>query len=149
MSVRERLEMHRKNEPCNSCHKLMDPIGFSLETFDAVGATRSKDAGLSVDATGRMFDGSKLDGPVSLRNAVLSHSDAFLRTFTENLLAYGLGRVVSYRDMPAVREVDRKAAKDGHRFTSFILAIVNSEPFQMRTGEEAAAATDTTAATKH
>ena len=97
-SVREKMEQHRRNEPCRSCHQLMDPIGLALENFDAVGPWRAKDAGLPVDAAGKMFDGTKLDGPVSLRQAILAHSDAFLQTFTENMLAYALGRVVDYSD---------------------------------------------------
>jgi len=131
-SVREKMEQHRKNEPCRSCHQLMDPIGLALENFDAVGAWRAKDAGLPVDAVGKMFDGTKLDGPVSLRQAILGHSDAFLQTFTENLLAYALGRVVDYRDEPMVRSIERSAARDGNRFSAFVLGIVNSMPFQMR-----------------
>ncbi len=89
----------------------MDPIGFSLENFDAVGAWRIKDSGFPVDASGKMYDGTKLDGPVSLRQAILSHSDAFLGTFSQNLLAYALGRVVDYRDMPAVRAIERMQLK--------------------------------------
>ena len=149
VSVRERLEQHRKNQPCAGCHQLMDPIGFSLESFDAVGASRIKDNGFAVDASGQMFDGSKLDGPVSLRRAILSHSDAFLRTFTGNFLAYALGRVVDDGDMPTVRSIDRQAAEQGNRFTAFVLAIVNSRPFQMRTAEEASPATGAVEATKH
>ena len=131
-SVREKMEQHRKNEPCRSCHQLMDPIGLALENFDAVGAWRTKDAGLPVDANGKMFDGTKLDGPVSLRQAILGHSDAFIQTFTENLLAYALGRVVDYRDEPMVRSIESGAARDGSRFSAFVLGIVNSMPFQMR-----------------
>ena len=97
LSVRERMEEHRANPACASCHKLMDPIGFALENFDAVGVWRTRDSGFLIDAAGQMFDGAKLNGPVSLRQALLSHSDAFLSTFTENLLAYGLGRVMTAR----------------------------------------------------
>jgi hypothetical protein len=137
LSVREKMEQHRKNEPCHSCHQLMDPIGLALENFDAVGAWRGKDAGLPVDANGKMFDGTRLDGPVSLRNAILGHSDAFLQTFTENLLAYALGRVVDYRDEPMVRSIERGAAQDDNRFSAFVLGIVNSMPFQMRRADAA------------
>ncbi|MGI8743429.1 MAG: DUF1592 domain-containing protein [Bryobacteraceae bacterium] len=132
MPVRERTEEHRKNPVCAACHKMMDPIGFSLENFDAVGVWRTNDSGFRVDATGQMYDGTKLDGPASVRRAVLNHSDAFIGTFTENLLAYGLGRVIDYRDMPFVRGIERDAAKNGNRFSSFILAITKSIPFQMR-----------------
>ncbi len=135
-SVRERLEEHRKNPACAGCHALMDPIGFSLENFDAVGVWRTNDSGYRIDASGRMFDGVRLDGPVSLREAILNHSDAFIATFTENLLAYGLGRVPEYYDMPAVRAIAREAAKNNNRFSSFILGVVKSAPFQLRRAEE-------------
>ena len=138
-SVRERMEQHRKNEPCHSCHQLMDPIGFSLENFDAVGSWRTNDSAQPVDADGKMFDGTKLNGPVSLRQAILKHSDVFVGTFTENLLAYGLGRVIDYRDMPFVREIEREAAKNDNHFSSFVMGIVKSVPFQMRRAEESAA----------
>jgi hypothetical protein len=134
-SVREKMEMHRKNEPCHSCHQLMDPIGLALENFDGIGQWRTLDSGLPVDASGKMFDGSALNGPVSLRNAIISHSDVFISTFTENLLAYGLGRVIDYREMPVVRSIERDAARDGNRFSSIVFAIVRSMPFQMRRAE--------------
>ena len=143
LSVRERMEQHRANPTCAGCHKLMDPIGFALENFDAVGVWRTNDSGFRIDPTGQMFDGAKLDGPASLRQAMLNHSDAFLGTFTENLLAYGLGRVLGLYDMPAVRAIERDAARNNNRFSSFVLGIVKSPPFQMRRAEEAEpAATD-------
>jgi len=89
-----------------------------------------------VDAAGKMFDGAKLDGPVSLRQAILNRSDAFLGTFAENLLSYGLGRVIDYRDMPFVRGIEREAARNNNRFSSFILGVVKSPSFQMRRVEE-------------
>ena len=144
-SVREKMEMHRKNEPCHSCHQLMDPIGLALENFDGIGSWRAKDGGIPVDASGRMFDGAKLDGPVSLRKAILSHSDAFIGTFTENLLAYALGRVVDYRDMPMVRSIEQEAARNNDRFSSFVLGIVKSMPFRMRRAEGIDSPTDTAA----
>ena len=134
-SVRDRLEDHRKNPACASCHKLMDPIGFALENFDAVGAWRTNDGEFRVDAAGQMYDGAKLQGPASLRRAILSHSDSFLRNFTENLLAFGLGRVPDYYDMPVVRSIDREAARNGNRFSSFVLGVVRSAPFQQRRAE--------------
>jgi hypothetical protein len=141
LSVRDRLEQHRKDPVCASCHKLMDPIGFALENFDATGVWRTNDSGFRIDPSGTMFDGAKLNGPVSLRQAVLSHSDAFLATFTENLLAYGLGRVPESFDMPVVRAIAREAERNGNRFSSFVFGIVNSPPFQMRRVEEAEANT--------
>jgi mono/diheme cytochrome c family protein len=138
LSVRERMEAHRKNANCAACHKLIDPIGFALENFDAVGAWRINDSGLPVDTKGQLFDGTKLDGPASLRQAILNHSDAFVGTFTENLLAYGLGRVIDYRDMPTVRSIELQAAREGNRFSSFILGIVNSASFQTSRAEGSA-----------
>jgi Protein of unknown function (DUF1592)/Protein of unknown function (DUF1588)/Protein of unknown function (DUF1587)/Protein of unknown function (DUF1595)/Protein of unknown function (DUF1585) len=135
LSVRQRLEEHRSNPACAGCHKMMDPIGFSLENFDAVGVWRTNDSGFRIDAAGQMFDGAKLDGPASLRQAILNHSDAFISTFTENLLAYGLGRVIDAPDMPTVRAIDRSAATRNNQFSSFVLAIVKSEPFQYRRAE--------------
>jgi hypothetical protein len=136
LSVRERMGQHRANEPCASCHKLMDPIGLALENFDAVGIWRKHDGGYAIDASGQMFDGSKLDGPVSLRRAILTHADAFIGTFTENLLAYGVGRVPESYDMPVVRAIEREAARNGNRFSSFIMGVVTSAPFQMRRAAE-------------
>ena len=132
LSVRERMEQHRASPACNSCHQIIDPIGMALENFDAVGAWRRTDSGFLIDPTGEMYDGTKLDGPVSLREAVLDRSEAFIRSFTENLLAYGLGRVVDYRDMPTVRAIQQDAAGNDNRFLTFIMGIVNSPPFQMR-----------------
>jgi mono/diheme cytochrome c family protein len=142
LSVRDRLEEHRANPVCAACHKMMDPIGFALENFDAVGVWRTNDSGFRIDPAGRMFDGAMLDGPASLRQALLNHSDAFLATLTENLLAYGLGRVLEYYDMPAVRSIGRDAADSNNRFSSFILGIVKSVPFQMRRTEPRASASD-------
>ena len=129
-SVRERLEAHRVNEPCRSCHQMMDPIGFALENFDGVGQWRTNELGLAIDARGTMFDGAKLDGPAGLRQAILNHSDSFVGGFTENLLAYGLGRVLEPSDMPVVRSIDHEAARNGNRFSSYIFGIVKSGPFQ-------------------
>lgn len=130
-SVREQMEQHRTQEPCASCHKLMDPIGFALENFDAVGSWRLRDGGSRVDAAGKLFDGSDLNGPASLRAAILKRQDVFLLTFTENLLAFALGRVLDHRDMPAVRAIAASAARQNNRFSAFVAGIANSVPFQM------------------
>lgn len=135
-TVRERMEQHRASAACASCHRMMDPIGLSLENYDAVGVWREKDSGAPVDASGKMYDGAKLDGPESLRAAILSHSDAYLHNFAENLMSYATGRVLDYRDMPAVRIVEHTAAKNENRFSSFVLGVVKSVPFQMRRAEE-------------
>jgi hypothetical protein len=135
-SVRQRMEEHRTNPVCASCHKIMDPIGFSLENFDLIGKWRTTDSGFPIDATGALVDGTKLDGPASLRQALLSRSDRFVSTLTEKLMIYALGRGLKYTDMPAVRlvtrEATREAAKNDPRFSSLILGIVKSGPFQMR-----------------
>src|SRR5262249_21697251 len=132
LTVRERMELHRANPACASCHRIMDPIGLSLENFDAIGVWRIREGATKIDPTGEMYDGTKLDGPVSLRQAITKRSDAFLGTFTENLLTYGLGRVLDYRDMTAVRQITREAARADNRFSAFVLSVVKSAPFTMR-----------------
>ena len=131
-SLRQRMEEHRKNPTCAACHKIMDPIGFSLDNFDLIGTWRSVDGSDPIDATGQLVDGTKLDGPASLRNALLSRSDVFVRTLTEKLLTYATGRALKYYDMPVVRSIARDAAKDDDRFSALVQGIVKSEPFQMR-----------------
>jgi hypothetical protein len=126
------MEQHRKNPVCASCHKIMDPIGFSLENFDLTGKWRSLDGGKAIDATSQLVDGTPLNGPASLRQAILSRSDVFVRTMTEKLMTYGVGRGLKYYDMPAVRSIARDAARNDDRYSSLILGIVKSEPFQMK-----------------
>jgi Protein of unknown function (DUF1592)/Protein of unknown function (DUF1588)/Protein of unknown function (DUF1587)/Protein of unknown function (DUF1585)/Protein of unknown function (DUF1595) len=137
VSVRARLEEHRKNPVCAACHTKMDPIGFALENFDGTGVWRTKDGLDPIDTTGHMVDGTPIDGPVSLRNALLARSDVFNRNFTQKLLTYALGRGVEYYDMPAVRAIDRNAARENNRFSAIILGIVKSVPFQMRRADSA------------
>jgi len=137
LPVRERLAEHRANAACASCHKMMDPIGLSLENFNAIGLWRTVDSGTPIDPTGELFDGTRLDGPVSLRNAILARRDAYVASFSENLLAYGLGRLVDYRDMPAVRAIVRDAGQADNRFSAFVLGVVRSLPFEMRRADEA------------
>jgi Protein of unknown function (DUF1592)/Protein of unknown function (DUF1588)/Protein of unknown function (DUF1585)/Protein of unknown function (DUF1587)/Protein of unknown function (DUF1595) len=132
-SLRERLEQHRAKPVCASCHRIMDPLGFSLENFDFVGRWRDTDGPSPVDASGQLVDGTKLDGPASLRRALLARSDAFVTTATEKLLTYALGRAVRHSDMPAIRQIVRTTARDDYRFSSLVLGIVGSVPFQMRT----------------
>jgi len=138
LSMRERMDEHRANPVCASCHKIMDPIGFSLENFDAVGAWRDRDGGTlgpPIDASGQLLNGTKVDGPVTLRQALLKQPEIFVATLTEKLLTYGLGRGVTHYDMPVVRTIVREAARQNYRFSSLILGIVNSTPFQMRIKE--------------
>jgi hypothetical protein len=132
LSVRERMERHRDNPSCASCHKIMDPLGFALENFDAVGRWRLRDEGNTIDASGQLTDGTRVDGVVSLRQALLKRPDVFVGTLTEKLLTYALGRGLDYYDMPAVRAIVRQASADNSRFSSLVLGIVKSVPFQMR-----------------
>jgi hypothetical protein len=132
LSMRERMAEHRANPACAGCHKLMDPVGFSLENYDAVGRWRTAVDGKAIDASGGLPDGSKFDGVAGLEKALLSHPDAFAATFSEKLLTYALGRGVEAYDAPAVRAIVRQAQGEDLRFSSFILGIVNSTPFQMR-----------------
>jgi hypothetical protein len=131
-SLRHRLEAHRSNPTCASCHKIMDPIGFALENFDLVGTWRDVDGKTPVDSTGQLVDGTKLNGPADLRQALLSRSDAFVTNATEKLFTYALGRPVQYFDMPTVRSVVHHAAQNNYRFSSLILGVVSSDAFQMK-----------------
>jgi hypothetical protein len=135
LSTRERMEEHRKNPACTSCHRVIDPLGLALENFDVVGAWRIKDNGVGVDANGVLYDGTKLAGPADLRQALMNRSDAVIRNFTENLMAYALGRRIEYYDQPSIRAIVKKAVPGGNRFSSFVLGIVNSAAFQMSTAE--------------
>ena len=131
-SVREMLEQHRANPACASCHANMDPLGFSLENFDAIGQWRTKDGESPIDASGVLLDGTKVDGPAALRGALLQQKDQFVKAVTGKLLMYALGRELDYHDAPAIRAIVRAAAADDYRWSSTILAIVKSTPFQMR-----------------
>jgi hypothetical protein len=131
-SVRERMEQHRANPVCASCHRVMDPLGFALENFDAVGAWRTKDGGQPIDVSGQLADGTQVNGAVMLRQALLSKPDVLVTTLTEKLMTYGVGRGVGYADMPTVRTIVRDAAANNYRFSSLVLGIVSSKPFQMR-----------------
>jgi len=136
-TVRERMEEHRKNPACATCHRVMDPLGFSLDNFDAIGQWRSKEAGLPIDASGQLADGTKVNGVVDLRRALLLHPERFVGTMTEKLMTYALGRGLEYYDMPVVRAIARDAARDDYRFSSIVMGIVKSTPFQMRRAREA------------
>jgi hypothetical protein len=139
LTLRDQMTLHRKNEPCASCHKLMDPIGFALENFDADAKWRTKqggDGGTLIDASSELWDGTKINGPVALRQALLRYSPQFVRMITEKLMTYGLGRGVEYSDMPVIRSITREAEKNNNRFMSIVLGIVKSAPFQMRTRAE-------------
>jgi hypothetical protein len=130
LSVRERMEEHRRNPACMSCHRVIDPLGLALDNFDVTGKWRIKDNEVPIDATGDLYDGTKMIGPAGLRDALLKRQDAVLHSFTERLLTYALGRRLEPTDMPAVRSIVRNAARQGYRFSSFILGIVDSAAFQ-------------------
>jgi hypothetical protein len=131
-TLRERMEMHRASATCAGCHKVMDPLGFAMENFDAVGSWRTRDGGLPLDASGQLADGTKVDGVVALRRALVARSDVFVRTLTEKLMIYALGRGLQHYDMPVVRDIARKAEHQDFRFSAIIMGIVSSPPFQMR-----------------
>src|SRR4029077_10193134 len=132
LSVRARLAEHRANAACASCHNLMDPIGFSLENFDAIGRWRTLEDGLPIDATGGLPDGSKFVGIAGLEDGLVKRPDIFVGTLTEKLLTFALGRGVESYDAPAVRKIVRDAQSNNYRFSAIILGIVNSTPFTMR-----------------
>jgi Protein of unknown function (DUF1592)/Protein of unknown function (DUF1588)/Protein of unknown function (DUF1587)/Protein of unknown function (DUF1585)/Protein of unknown function (DUF1595) len=141
LTIRERMEEHRSNPACTSCHAVIDPIGLALENFDVTGAWRTRDGGAPVDASGELYDGTPIDGPLALRDALLRRSDAFLSTFTESLMTYALGRRVEYFDMPAVRAILREAGANDHRMSSYILGVVLSPPFRMSRADGPTSAT--------
>jgi hypothetical protein len=138
LSMRQRMEQHRANPVCASCHKIMDPLGFALENFDGIGKWRTTDANTPIDSSGALPDGTAFQGPAELRKVLLlKRRDQFVSTVTERLLTYALGRGVEYYDLPAVRTVMREAAPSEYRLSSLILGIVKSTPFQMmRRSEE-------------
>ncbi|MBL8138106.1 MAG: DUF1592 domain-containing protein [Acidobacteria bacterium] len=131
LSVRERMEQHRANPSCMSCHKVIDPLGLALENFDVTGAWRIKDNEVGVDPVGDLYDGTKLDGPAGLRSALMRHKDAVLLSFTEHLMTYALGRRVETYDMPTIRQIIRDAAANNYKVQSFVQGIVASQAFRM------------------
>lgn len=131
-SVRQRLEQHRENPSCHSCHNVLDPVGFALENFDLIGAWREMDGDSPVDASGTLVDGTPVNGPADLRAALLDKKDLFVSTFTEKLLVYALGRSLEYYDMPAVRAILRQSATQDQRFSAIVLALVQSPLFLQR-----------------
>jgi cytochrome c551/c552 len=136
-TVRERLEEHRRNPACATCHRVMDPLGFSLDNFDAIGQWRTKEAGLPIDASGQLADGTKINGIADLRAALLKRPERFVGTMTEKLMTYALGRGLEYYDMPVVRGIARDAGQNDYRFSSIVMGIVKSTEFQMKRSHEA------------
>jgi hypothetical protein len=133
-SVRQRLEAHRTDPKCASCHNVFDPVGFALENFNAIGAWRERDGDSEIDASGTLMDGTKVVGPESLNAALASHAELFVTNVLEKMMTYALGRAVDYHDMPAVRAIVRQAQREDLRFSALVLGIVQSEAFRHRTG---------------
>jgi mono/diheme cytochrome c family protein len=142
LSTRERMEEHRKNPACTSCHRVIDPLGLALENFDATGAWRARDNGVTIDANGDLYDGTRMEGPAGLRAALLRHSDLIKLSFTESLMTYALGRRVEPFDLPTVRRIVADAGRQGDRLSAFILGVVKSPAFQMGRVEDEATTTD-------
>ena len=131
LSVRQRMEQHRSNPACTSCHRVIDPLGLALDNFDVTGKWRINDGDAPVDASGTLFDGTTIDGPAGLRSAILRHKDAFLTSFTTSLMTYALGRRVEAADMPTVRQIIRNAAIKDYKTSAFINGVIDSAAFQM------------------
>ena len=138
LTMRQRMEQHRANPACASCHRMMDPIGYTLENFDGIGKWRTTQFGRKLDASGQLTDGTKIDGVAGLRQALLRYSPQFVRNLTEKLLIYALGRGVEYQEMPVVRSIVRDAARNDYHFSSLVAGIVKSDQFQMNRKAEAA-----------
>jgi len=136
LSMRERMAQHRANTVCANCHKLMDPIGLALENFDGIGRWRTMDGEAPIDTADTLYNGIKVDGPVALRQVILSHPDQFVRTMTEMLMTYSLGRGLESYDMPTVRTIVKDSARSNYRFSSLVLGVIKSAPFQMKIKKE-------------
>jgi hypothetical protein len=130
-TMREQMELHRQDPACIGCHKTMDPIGFAMENLDAIGRWRTaNEGGIPLNTVDTLADGTRIDGPIALRQAILARPEVFAQTLTQKLMIYALGRGLTYADMPAVRRIVRES--DGYRLDNLILGIVRSEPFRMR-----------------
>ena len=142
LSTRQRMEEHRKSSACASCHRVIDPLGLALDNFDVTGAWRTRDNEVPVDSVGVLYDGMTMDGPLGLQAALVAHSDIVLRSFTERLMTYALGRRLAYTDMPAVRAIVNDAARSGHRFSAYVRGVVRSQAFRMSESGDARPATN-------
>ena len=132
LTTRERMEIHRKNPTCNACHRFMDPIGLSLDSYGVTGKWRVRENGNALDTRGDYYDGTPINNPRQLQEALLKRPIPLVRTFTTNLMAYGLGRRVEYFDQPAVRQIVRDAEEQGYRMSAFFLGVVKSDAFRMQ-----------------
>jgi hypothetical protein len=135
MSLRQQMEKHRTNTICASCHARMDPLGFGLENFDAIGRWRDKDGAFPVDPSGTLPDGKTFNGPDQLKDILVANRDAFTQGMAEKMMIYALGRGLDSSDRPAVRAVAQQVAQNRYRISSMVLGIVNSVPFQQRKGD--------------
>ncbi len=131
LTTRERMERHRVNPTCNSCHRFMDPIGLALDSYDVTGRFRFRENGMPLDTRGTFYDGTDVSSPSDLTEVLLKRPIPLVRTFTTNLLSYAMGRRVEYYDQPAIRAINREAEANDYRMSSFILGVVQSDPFQM------------------
>jgi hypothetical protein len=148
LTTRERMELHRKNPTCNSCHRFMDPIGLSLDNFDVTAKWRERENGAPLDTAGDFYDGTKISTPSELVTVLLKRPTPLVRTFTENLMAYGLGRRVEYYDQPTVRAISKSAAANDYKMSSFVIGVVKSDAFRMKRVEPEATTTDTSKASQ-
>jgi hypothetical protein len=135
LTTRERMEEHRKNTVCRSCHQYMDPMGLALDNFDVTGKWRYRENGMPLDTRGMLYDGTEISSPKELAAALLKRPTPLIRNFTGNMLAYALGRRVEYFDQPVIRSITREAEANGYRMQALILAVVKSTPFQMKKAE--------------
>ena len=131
-TTRERMEMHRANPTCNSCHRFIDPIGLALDSYDVTGKWRIRENGNPLDTRGELYDGTPITDPVALQQALLRRPIPLVRTFTSNLMAYALGRRVEWFDQPTIRSIVSDAEEDGYRMSSFFVGIVKSDAFRMQ-----------------
>jgi hypothetical protein len=149
LTTRERMEIHRANPTCNACHRFMDPIGLSLDNFDVTARWREREYGSALDPRGDFYDGTKIASGNELISALLKRPTPLVRTFTENLMAYALGRRVEFYDQPTIRAIAKKAEGDDYKMSSFILGIVKSDTFRMKRADATVATDDSKAAARH
>ncbi|HET8697329.1 MAG TPA: DUF1588 domain-containing protein, partial [Gammaproteobacteria bacterium] len=145
LTVRQLMEAHRGKPFCEGCHKIMDPVGLALENYDVIGRWRELDHGIKVDASGHLVDGTEINGPVELRNALLKYKEQIVRNVTEKLMVYATGRGMEYYDMPVIRSIVRDAAESDYKFSTIVMGVVSSAPFRMRASESFAEGTVTSA----
>ena len=146
LTTKDRMEIHRENPTCNACHRFIDPIGLALDNFDVTGQWRIKEGGVALDTNGELYDGTPVTSPLSLQEALLDRSVLLVRSFTSNLMAYGLGRRTEHFDQPTIRAITARAADEGYSVSSFVKGVVESDAFQM---QRAGLATDVAANQGH